>query len=44
MLTKNQTVFFYMIHLTLYEKSKFLSSEESIITKLKLKEINERAL
>ena len=42
MLTRDQTVFFYITHSASYEKSKFLSSEESIIVRLKLKEINGR--
>ena len=44
MSTRDQTVFFYIIHSTFYEKSKFLNSERSIVTRLKLKEIDERAL
>ena len=43
MSTRNQTVFFYMIRSAPYEKSKFLGSEGSMITRLKLKEIDRRA-
>ena len=33
-----------MIHSASYKKLKFLSSEENMIARLKLKEINERTL
>ena len=42
MLTRDQMISKLMCHLASYKKSKSLSSRESIVTRLKLKEIDRR--